>query len=168
MPEPKTRTIAEMTFEIAQPFEEGHVCTAGEAKALNQTRAENVGNNLRKQIEAAKSEGKSEDEIRAMVAEYDAAYELTLTTVATSRKLDPVEREARAIAKDVLKEHLAKTGRKLTKAPEGETDESWKEKVEAQIELIMAKEEVVKAAQKRVKEKQRTSEALLADMDQVS
>lgn len=162
------RTIAGVSFEIRRPFEAGHTLTEGEAKALNQVRGENISNNMRKHVEKAKEEGKSEADIQALVAEYDAEYELTLAAVASSRKLDPVEREAKAIARELLKEHLAKTGRKLTVPPEGETKETWGEKIEAQLEIIMAKDEVRKVAEKRVKDKQKTSEQLLASMEDVS
>ena len=164
MADPKTKLIAGQSFTIAQPYDEGHVCSAAEAKALNQVRSENIGNNLRKTIEEMVKEGKSAEEMAAVVAEYDNAYQFNLTTVSGARKLDPIEREARAIAKDAIKEHLAKTGRKLTVAPEGETEESWSEKVEAQIEALASREDVVKLAKQRVAAKQKVSSSLLEEL----
>ena len=44
----KTITILGEKFEITAPYAEGQTLTAVEARVLNQTRAENIGNNLRK------------------------------------------------------------------------------------------------------------------------
>jgi len=157
----KTKTINGLTFDIRQPFDAGHVCTEAEARALNQTRSENIGNNVRAKIKEMQEKGESLEAIAAYVAEVDAAYEFTLAAVAASRKLDPYEREARAIARELLKDHLAKTGRKLTVAPEGMADEDWKEKIEAEIERISTSEGVVKQAKKNVDAKKKAADSLM-------
>lgn len=169
MPETKARHIAGIAFALTWPFAEGHTITAAEAKALNQVRSENIGNNLRKQIEEAVAAGKSETEIADLVAKYDSEYVFTLAGVGGgSRALDPIEREARAIAKEVLRAHLAKTGRKINKTPEGETDDSWAEKIEGHIDALIAKDEVVKEAKRRVNAKAKATENILAGMESVS
>src|SRR5690606_27863361 len=109
-----TRIIGGIAFDISQPYEEGHVLTAIEARVLNQTRSENVGNNVRQKIKDMQEEGKSEDEIRAFVAEVDAEYTFAAARDGSARVVDPYEREARKIARELLKAHLAETGRKLT------------------------------------------------------
>jgi hypothetical protein len=38
--------IMGLQFEVRAPYCAGHLCTAGEARALNQTRLENIRNNL--------------------------------------------------------------------------------------------------------------------------
>lgn len=170
MAEAKTKTIAGLEFNISQPFDEGHVCTAAEAKALNQTRSENIGNNMRKTIEEAieardKGDSSKFDALVETVAKYDAEYVFTLANVGGSRRLDPVEREARSIAREALKAHLAKTGRKIGTTPDGETDESWAEKVETNIDSISQREDVLKEAKKRVAAKQKQTESLTAGLE---
>lgn len=154
------KTINGIEFEISMPYEEGHVCTSAEAKALNQTRSENIGNNTRAKIKEMLEAGKSEDEIKEYVAGIDAEYIFTLARVSASRKLDPVEREAAKIARELLKDHLATTGRKITVAPEGVTDEEWDDKVAEQIEAIASNPEVLKAAKKNVEAKTKQAAAL--------
>lgn len=162
----KSKLICGTAFEITQPYDAGHVLTEAEAKTLNQVRSENIGNNLRDKIKELLEKGDTQGAVD-LVAEKDMYYVFTLTSSGggTSRKLDPVEREARAIAKDIIKAHLDKTGRKINKAPDGETAESWAEKIESHIEAQMAREEVLKEAKKRVASKQKVIDAGLESLD---
>lgn len=168
MPEAKLKTIDGMEFQISQPYAEGHACTEAEAKALNQTRSENVGNNTRATIKKMKEEERSFDEIKAYVAEVDAEYTFTLASVAAGAKLDPYEREARKIARELLKAHLAETGRKLTVPPEGETKESWGEKVQAQVEAIAENDEIKKAAKSNVDSRKKQADKLAGALEGAS
>jgi predicted exporter len=162
----KEKIINGLTFQVAQPFTEGHVLTAVEAKTLNQVRSENIGNNMRKAVVAAQEAGKSEDEIRALVAAYDAEYTFSTPGDGSSRVVrDPVEREARNIAKDIIKEKLAGMGRKLNTIPEGLTKEEWEEKLEDNISKVAASDAVLKAAKKAVDDKKKRTEALGADLE---
>lgn len=155
------KTINGLQFEISEPYAEGHTISAIEARVLNQTRSENIGNNLRAKIkEMQESDTASEQDIYDLVAELDSRYEFTAAGVSASRKLDPVEKEAVKIARDLLKSHLAADGRKLTVAPEGVTEEEWDDKVAAEIERIASLEEVVKAAKKAVDAKQKQAASL--------
>jgi hypothetical protein len=163
MPDAKAKIILGETFQISQPYAEGHTLTAAEAKALNQTRAENIGNNMRSLVKEAQDKGDT-SELAAKVAEYDARYEFSMGTVGGASRVvrDPVEREARAIARDILKAHLAKNGRKLTlakDAPQDEKDE-WAAQVEEQIDAIAQNEKVINAAKKRVKDKKNLADSL--------
>ena len=69
----KTISTQGVTIEVAEPYAEGHTCTAAEAKALNQVRAENVRNNTRKAtmdaIEAASSPEAAQAAVQALIAE---------------------------------------------------------------------------------------------------
>lgn len=161
----KTKLINGLSFEVGQPYEAGHTINEAEAKTLNQVRSENIGNNLRNQIKTAQEEGKSEDEIKAIVADYDASYVFTLASVSASAKYSPEERAARAMARDIIKAKLAESGRKLTVTPEGLTDDEWNAKIEANIEKIAATPEIVKAAKKQVAEKKNRTEAIAAGLD---
>jgi hypothetical protein len=163
MTETKTKVIAEQAFELSLPYAAGHVLNEAEAKHLNQLRCENIGNNVRAKVQALLAEGKL-GEAKALVAEKDAEYVFTMATVGTSQKLDPVEREARSIAKEIVKAKLAEKGLKITAVPDGETKESWAEKIEANIEKFAANESVLKEAKKAVDAKKKRLDNL-ASMD---
>jgi len=154
MPENKTKVIAGVAFEISQPYAAGHTLTEAEAKTLNQVRSENIGNNLRDKIKEL-LEKNDEAGAKALVAEKDSTYEFTLASVGATAKLDPVEREARAIAKDIVKAKLAEKGLKINVAPDGESKESWAEKIEANIEKFASHENVLKEAKKAVDAKKK-------------
>jgi hypothetical protein len=173
MPETKPKVINGISFDILQPYAAGHVLTDIEARVLNQTRAENVGNNVREKIKLALepedgSAPKSEDEIRVMVSAFDAEYEFRTASEGAGRSRDPYETEARKIARDLLKEHLASSGRKLTVAPEGVTEDEWKEKVDSEIDRIASSEGVLAAAKKNVDAKKNQSAKLLAGLGEVA
>jgi hypothetical protein len=159
MPDTKTKMIAGEAFEISQPYAAGHVLNEAEAKTLNQVRSENIGNNVREKVKELLESGKL-DEAKALVAEKDASYEFTLASASTSVKLDPVEREARSIAKDIVKAKLAEKGLKWAVPPEGETKESWAEKLEANVEKFATNEAVLKEAKKAVEAKKKRLDAL--------
>lgn len=101
---------------ISQPYAEGQTITAAEARALNQTRAEAIGNNMRKKIKDMLAEDGAtvdsvKDTVQAEVTEYDATYQFTDATVGSSAaRLDPLTKEARAVAKDYLSGELKKQG----------------------------------------------------------
>lgn len=163
------KTINGLQFEISEPYAEGHTLNAIEARVLNQTRSENIGNNLRAKIkEMQEDDTKSEQDIYDLVADLDSRYEFTAAGVSASRKLDPVEKEAVKIARELLKQHLAASGRKLTVAPEGYTEEEWDDKVAAEIERIAAEDAVVKAAKKNVEAKQKQAATLAEALEGVN
>ena len=170
--EMKTKTIQGLTFEVSQPFTEGHVVTEAEARALNQTRSENIGNNVRKRIKDLSETEISAEDLQAqaaeIVAEVDGSYIFTLASVSAGAKLDPYEREALKIARELLKNHLATTGRKLTVAPEGITEDEWKETIAAESSRIAESDAVIKAAKKTVDAKRKTADSLLDTMSDVS
>lgn len=165
MPENKMKMIAGVEFSIRQPYESGHVCSEAEAKVLNQTRSENVGNNLRSMIQEKLDKGVALDEIRSQVEAYDAEYVFNLATVSASARRDPVEREAYNLAKDAIKLKLAETGRRINVTPDGLTDEQWAEKVATAIENLAAAPATIEEARKRVEAKKQTADALLAGLE---
>jgi hypothetical protein len=157
----KTKSIAGHAFELSWPYAAGHVLTEAEAKALNQVRSENIGNNVRTKVQELIEAGDVAS-AQAYVAERDAEYVFSFSTGGGggTRKMDPIEREARAIAKDIIKNVLAEQGRKLSTIPEGMTKEEWEAKLEENIEMVATKEEVLKAARKRVTEKAKTASSI--------
>jgi hypothetical protein len=160
MPETKTKTIEGKNFEISQPYEEGHVISAIEARVLNQTRSENIGNNVRAKLKEALEAGAADDALAAMVAEVDANYVFTAAGTRAAARLDPIEREARKMARELLRTHLAESGRKLTTPPDGSTKEEWDEKIEAEVDRIATLDTVLEAAKKEVAAKSRRAEKL--------
>jgi hypothetical protein len=158
--------IGGVLVTVSQPYVEGHVCTPAEAKALNQTRTENISNALRKKIQdlgtaAENEEGKTfyqfTDEALAqaaqMVAEYDAEYVFTLASVGGGRRaIDPLEKECIAIARQAISAELKKKGVKLKDLPEGKMDEF--------IEQYKDNDKIVALAKKRIKERESLASAI--------
>ncbi len=154
------KTINGLQFEISEPYAEGHTVSALEARVLNQTRSENIGNNSRAKIKEMQEANASESEIADYVAGIDANYEFTAGGVSASRKLDPVEREALKLARELIKSHLAASGRKLNQTPEGMTEEEWDAKLTGEIERVSQDEQIVKAAKKNVENKNKQAASL--------
>lgn len=170
VPEPKNFSILEIDFTASMPYEAGYgPITEAEARVLNQTRKENLSNNFRAQVQAFKdgAEGAlaTVEELQAKFAELDAAYIFTIANTGTaSRKLDPVEREARNIARDLLKQALVADGLKYKEPPEGTSQEDWEAFIEAKIDEIAAMDEVVKTAKATVKARQGAGKISLAGL----
>lgn len=171
MSDTKPKVINGLSFEISQPYAEGHVLTALEARVLNQTRSENIGNNVRQRIKDMQDGGTeaypnpvSEDEIRAYVSSFDAEYVFKTASEGGRTSRDPYETEARKIGRELLKEHLAETGRKIGTTPEGLTEDEWKEKVDTEIDRIASLPGVLAAAKKNVDAKKKQSSALLESL----
>lgn len=158
MSEAKNKVIDGDTYLVSQPYEAGHTITEIEARVLNQSRSENIGNNVRGTLKTIKEQAVAEEwgekkltnALTKAVAEVDEGYEFTAAAARGSAKLDPVEKEARKQARELLKNHLAETGRKLTVAPEGTTDEDWNEKIETEVDRISSIPEVMEAAREAV------------------
>lgn len=93
-------TVQGKLLTIPTPYAAGHVVTENEAQVLNQTLAENVRNNIAKEIERASAEGKTDAELQQIVDNYVAEYEFGARSV---RSTDPVEREALIMAKDLVR-----------------------------------------------------------------
>lgn len=160
--ETKPKVINGLSFALSQPYLAGHVLTEIEAKVLNQTRSENIGNNSRAKIKEMQDEGASEADIQAFVAEVDANYIFRTASEGAGRSVDPYEKEARKIARELLKDHLATTGRKITVTPEGLTDDEWKDKVDTEVDRIASTDAVLKAAKKNVDAKRKQADELMA------
>lgn len=118
------RTIADLSVKVPAPYAAGpHELTEGEANALNQTIAENISNNLRKKLNDGVTEGEGEnattrpytdEEAQKLVDEYVADYEVGVRRSGSgeARVTDPVEREARKIARQKAVELVKQQGGK--------------------------------------------------------
>lgn len=152
----KEITVQGVIVTINAPYVPGHVITEAEAKALNQVRAENIGNNVRKSvtemIEAAGGKEALTDEhraaIQALVNEKDATYEFTLASVGGGREpVDPLAKECRAVARAWLTAELKK--QKMTQkeyaAANGE------DAFDNKVAVLAEHPEIVKVAKKNLK-----------------
>tara|TARA_R110000851_G_scaffold311707_1_gene471980 strand:+ start:89 stop:670 length:582 start_codon:yes stop_codon:yes gene_type:complete len=167
----KEITIQTVAFEIVQPYAEGHTCSEAEAKALNQTRSENVRNNTATLVKAALKEAGTTDvadedgemvatqnelsddamlDLVERVAEYDAGYEFTMASVGAGRaSRDPVEVEAMKIARTSVHAGLKEAGhtvKSYTHDEAGELIESQRDKLNAVIANAAAQEAVIAEA----------------------
>lgn len=163
MADPKQMTVQGVTVEVSQPYAEGHKITEAEAKALNQVRAENIGNNLRKQIKEMleKAGGDAEavqKDAQAAVSEYDKTYEFTMASVGGggSARLDPLTKECRAIARNFITAKLKEQGISQKDYLEANGPDAIKSKV---IELA-DNPKIVEAAKRSLAEKEK-----MADVD---
>ena len=140
MPEAKMKIIAGEKFEVSQPYEEGHTLTIIEAKVLNQVRSENIANNMRKGVKEAVANDTLKEFTKELI-KYDNVYEFAMPSAGGGRKtMDPVEREARKLAREAIKSKLLEQGRKI-----GEVD---KEKLAELVETVAANDDILKAAKK--------------------
>lgn len=161
----KEITIAKHVFTVSQPYAAGHVVTEAEAKALNQVRAENIRNNMASKVAIAYGDAPTEEitaeTIGQIVADYDAAYVFTLASVGGGRKpTDPVETEALRMARQTLTDALRKKGTTLKAV----TEASGKDKIDAKIAEIAAREDIRKAAKKAVEQRNKQADDILGDL----
>ncbi len=151
----KEITVQGVVVTVAAPYAPGHQITEAEAKALNQVRAENIANNVRKTVteiinaaggaEALTDEHKAQ--IQAAVSERDATYEFTLASVGGGREpIDPLTKECRAVAKAFLAGKLKEKGITQKQYAEQNGEDAFMSKV---IE-IADHPEIVKVAKKNL------------------
>jgi hypothetical protein len=152
----KTILIGGEGFEVSTPYAAGHVVTEIEAKVLNQTRAENIGNNFRKAVKEAKDKGEGMDAVRGQIAKYDGEYTFSAGGVARV-PIDPIEKEARSIALTAIKAKFKKDGKNIKALPEG--------KLEELIDTVAAQDNVLKLAKERVKAKSKVADLDLGGLD---
>lgn len=125
---PRTsRTIAGRSVTVIQPYAEGHALTEAEAAMLNQTLAENFSNNLRKRIEDGVTDadgnktrdygesGDADADLQALVDSYMTEYQPGVRSGGggAPRVTDPVEKEARKLARQQASDYVKSQGMKV-------------------------------------------------------
>jgi len=171
---PSTRSIIiqGISFSVSLPYSAGHVLSDAEARALNQVRCENLRNNFAPKVKAsvAGEEGAlAEADLAPAFAETDAAYSFSMPGEGGgSRTLDPIEREARALAKEWVKGKLAEAvpPRSLT-PPKDATDEekkAYKAQIDAKIDEVAQREPFLILARKNVEARKANLDALGDDL----
>jgi len=156
MSDTKSIVTQGVSVDVSAPYSEGHTCTAAEAKALNQVRAENVRNNTRKTvmeaIEAAGGADAAAKEVQKIVAAYDKDYEFTLASVGGGgTRLDPLTKECRSLARAYISGKLKEAGISQKDYLEKHGENAIKDKV---IELA-ENDEIVKLAKKNLAEREK-------------
>lgn len=171
MADNKVFTIQGVEFSAPFRYAAGHVLTEIEAKVLNQTRFENLRNNFAGVVKAS-LEGKEgsipQADLPAKFAEYEAAYEFAAPGTGTgARALDPVEKEAKALATELVKAKLKEIGRSYT-APKEATDEekaAYRAQIDAKIAEVAEREAVVAQARKNVASRAKSLSAIAEGLD---
>jgi hypothetical protein len=134
-PGDQTITIKDLKFTAPAPYAEGHVCTAGEASALNQVYGENLRNNFAKRVSTAKENWEKENpgqpiadhivaELQTQFSAYAAEYEFHGKRRSTRGPVDPVEKEAFKLAKERIVAKLRERNMDLKTLPDGQLD-TW-------------------------------------------
>lgn len=157
-------TIQGYEFTVPAPFVAGYAITEGEASALNQLLAENVRNNFAGKIKAekekAEAEGREPNEFtQEDLDAYVTDYEFGVRRSGGSREaaFPPDVREARRIATDMIKTALKAKNIKLNSVDS--------EKLEAMVVELSQREDIVKEAQRRLKQVEKIS---IEDLDLAS
>ena len=144
-----TFVIQGQNFQIPKPFAEGHACSASDASVLNQILAENTRNNWSTRVQAAIKDATDEapfdhDKMQADIDEYLEGYEFGVRR--GRGPVDPVEREALSIAKELVKAALRKAGHKIASVDVSEINRLAEEAVEKN-------EKITTTAKRRVEER---------------
>ena len=118
-------TIQKGVFSVPMPYIEGHICTGGEADALNQTLAENVRNNLATKLDEKMSALSDEErrtlatlnpelyaQLQAEVDGYVEGYEFGRRS-GGGRIADPIEAEAMRLATTAIRGAITAKGLKI-------------------------------------------------------
>lgn len=150
---PRTeRTINGLTVSVPQPYAVGQPLDEAMAAMLNQTFAENISNNTRAQLKAgyvasegAEAQPHTNETAQAVIDAYIAEYTPGVRRGGSgeARVTDPVEREARKIARQKAVELVKANGGKTSDFDMGELTSKV---FEANRDLLMAEgKKIVKA-----------------------
>jgi hypothetical protein len=129
-------TILGLRFNVQSPYSAGHVCTKGEARALNQKRLESIRNNLAAKV-------KQGGLTQADGDEYVASYQFGERS-GGSRSRDPVEAEALELARRLVRKkgksrkENTKAARELLQSEKGEAIRAQAAKRVAELKDLMA------------------------------
>jgi|SRR5215467_12941857 len=149
-------TIQGKQFEVRSPYVPGvHDLTEGEAHTLNQTRHENIRNNFAKKVK----EWNGQDDLQALVNKYDEEYEFGVRGEGAGVSRDPVEVEARGLARAAIKAKL----KEMNQSADAKA-------INGAVEALLASDKGEKfreAARNRVAEKQRIAEQESAAMGNI-
>ena len=143
--------IEGVEVQVPQPFEEGHVLLANEAKVLNQVLKENLSNNLRSKVKKFIIEFGDDIEAIALAAQkalttYIGTYEFGVRAISSTR-LTPLERRMKKIATATIRTLVKKSGNAITDENRNEliekllVNEEYSVKIKAQAEAELKVEQ---------------------------
>lgn len=158
----KTIKIAGIEFTVSAPYGEGNTINGAEAAVLNQTRAENIGNNFRKQVAEAKDDAEKMAKVQADIAAYDATYNFATARTrsgGSSPRLSPLEAEAMRVAKAWLQKQLSTAGKTLKAYKE---EKGGEEGYKAKLAEIASNEAIIAIAKKNLAAASKTPELAVA------
>ena len=128
-------TILGLRFNVQSPYSAGHVCTKGEAKALNQKRLESVRNHL---AVIAKDRALTQADVDAYAASYVFGGR-----IARRRTHDPVKAEALELARRLIRKagqsrkENTQAARELLQSEKGEAIRAQAAKQVAELKDLM-------------------------------
>lgn len=154
MSKTKEITIGGVLVPISIPYEEGHICSEAEAKALVQVRNENIANNCRKFVDNLNEREKKGDanifsgealqKIADHIKQYDKGYKFTNASIGGGRKpKDPLERMQNTVAREHVASKIKKAGNMVK--------DYTKEQIAEFVAQIIGHAEVIKLAKMRLK-----------------
>ena len=154
----KQITVQGFNLQAPAPYAEGHTLTETEAAVLNQTLAENLRNNFGSQIKKTRDEVEADGgqyspdtkELQKAFDDYIAEYEFGAKR--TGGAIDPTERKARAMAKDVIKRAIQNKGAKIKDVGNEKITELANSYYEANSEALLTQARDVIAAEARAQE----------------
>ena len=129
-------TILGLRFNVQSPYSAGHVCTKGEATALNQKRLESVRNKL---AVTAKDRALTQADVDAYAASYAFGER-----VARRRTNDPVEADALELARRLVRKkgqsrkENTEAARELLQSEKGDAIRAQAAKRVAELKHLMA------------------------------
>ena len=150
-----------VAISVAQPFEEGHVLTAIEAAKLNQTFADAIRTPLMAKLTRLKEVAKNEDkevDVAAATADFQSyANEYEFSERGTRSVVDPVEVEARKIAKDQVLTAIRDKG--------GKVRDYSSEQIDAYVTKVLEnRPQIREEAERRVNSTRQIAGVLLSDL----
>lgn len=162
-PNKKSFTVQGVEVDVRIPYVAGQVINEAEASTLNQTFVENIRNNTSTRVkraqkawlEAELAEGEEphteanfvpSEELLKEIQAYADSYAFGVKRISNLEPADPVEKEARKIARQQINEALKARGIKFVGKDRQISEDKYEELLAAQSQ----KEEVVKEAQRRV------------------
>ena len=104
-------TISKLKFNVRAPYREADVLNGNDAGQLNQTFREGIRNNKASQVLKMIAEGRSHKDIQQMITDYEVDYVFGTRGAGGVRSSDPVETEARRLARGMVKQAIQKAGK---------------------------------------------------------
>ena len=156
----KQITVQGVLVNIDQPYETGHAVTEAEAKALNQTRSENIGNNVRKSVKELVDVGGDAADIQKaaqkLVSEKDRDYEFTLASIGGGSRLDPLTKECHSVARNFISAKLKEMG--LTQKTY--LEKNGEDAIKIKVAELADHPEIIKAAKKALAERKKIADTV--------